>query len=183
MKIEMKRLLVMVWLCGWAMIGNSQSIYTQSFTDIDGGSVSLSTYQGKKILFMIAPLKEADSLKLNEIVAFAAKYPDSVKMVGIMSIEDGYVDSNKASIKSMYQGKGINMVLTQGMLTHRDAGTNQGTIMKWLTSRALNKRFSDDAGGVGQMFFVNEMGNLYSVLIAQTSLISPAVDRNLKRKL
>ncbi len=183
MKIEMKKLLFIVWLCGWAMIGNSQSIYTQSITNIDGGTVSLNTYQGKKIVFMIAPIKEADSMKLNEIIAFAAKYPDSVKLVGIMSIDDGYVDSNKASIKSMYQSKGINILLTQGMNTKKVAGANQGAIMKWLTDQTMNKRFDDDAGGVGQMFFVNEVGKLYSVLIAQTPLNSPAVDRSVKRKL
>ncbi len=182
MKIEMKRLLAILLLCGWAAVGSGQSIYTQSFTNIDGGSVSLNTFQGKKILFLIAPIKEADSLKLNEIVAFASKYPDTVKLVGIMSIEDGYVDSNKASIKSMYQSKGINILLTQGMNTKKVAGANQGAIMKWLTNQTMNKRFDDDAGGVGQMFFVNEVGKLYSVLIAQTPLNSPAVDRSVKRK-
>ena len=182
MKIEMKKLLAIVLLFGWATVGSGQSIYTQSLTDIDGSSVSLSTYLGKKILFLIAPVNEADSLKLDEIVAFAAKYPDSVKMVGILSIEDGYVDSNKASIKSMYQSKGINMVLTQGMLTQRDAGTNQGAIMKWLTTGSMNKRFNTDANGVGQLFFVNEAGSLFSVLIPQTPLLSAAVKRCIERR-
>lgn len=183
--MKMKWGFAIVGVLIWSLSTNcySQIIYSQSLTDIDGGAISLSTYQGKKILFLIAPSRLADSSKVDEIATFQAKYPDSVKLIGIMSIEEGYVDSNKVAIKSIYQSRGISIVLTQGMHTSSADSTNQSAIMKWLTRRSLNKRFNEDAAGVGQQFYVNEAGKLYSILVPQTPLISPAVERNLVRKM
>lgn len=182
MKCTMKGILWVLLLGGCLNVGYGQSIYTQSFTNIDGGTVALSGYQGKKILFVIAPML-GDTLKVNDLAAFWAKYPDSVKLVGIMSTEEGYADSNKAAIKSMYQSRGITIVLTGGMYTKKAAGNNQGGIMKWLTDKTVNKRYDTDASETGQLFFVNEAGKLFSVLIPETSLLSSSVQRNIERKL
>ena len=77
----------------------------------------------------------------------------------------------------------IAVLLTEGMFTKKSAGVNQSALMKWLTNRSMNKRFEEDAGGVGQKFFADEKGKLYSVLVAQIPLFSPAVDRNIQRHL
>lgn len=162
---------------------SAQSIHALSLTNIDGAQVSLNTFLGQKVLFIIAPVKISDSLKVDELATFNARYGDTIKLVGIMSVEDGYADSNKALIKALYQAKGVNLLLTQGMHTRKAAGASQTAIMKWLTDRNLNKRFDADGEGVGQKFFIDENGKLYSVLIAQTHLFSPAVERNIYRKL
>ncbi len=179
----MLKILFVLLLSGFVLSGYGQSADSLTIKNIDGADVSLLSYQGKKILFLIAPSDLSDSLKVNEIAAFNAQYGDSLHLVCIMSKEDGYVDSNKAAIKSMYQSRGLNVLLTEGMYTKKAAGTNQSTLMQWLTKRSINKRFDEDAGGVGQQFYVNENGKLFSVLVAQTPLLSPAVKRNIDRKM
>lgn len=178
----MIKILFVLLLSGFVLSGYGQSsVYTQSVTNIDGGQVLLNSYAGKKILFIIAPAKLADTAKVDELAAFNTRYGDTIKLIGIMSLEDGYVDSNKAAIKSMYQSRGVNIVLTQGMYTKKTSAY-QPALMQWLTKRTMNKRFEEDAGGVGQQFYVDESGKLFSVLIAQTNLFSPAVERNVYRK-
>lgn len=178
----MLKCIFLLLLSGFALSSFGQSaIYNQSVTNIDGGQVMLNSYAGKKVLFIIAPARLADTAKVDELVAFNTRYGDTVKLIGIMSLEDGFEDSNKVAIKSMYQSRGVNIVLTQGMYTKKSSA-NQSAIMQWLTKRTMNKRFDDDAGGVGQQFYVDENGKLFSVLIAQTDLFSPAVERNVFRK-
>ena len=144
--------------------------------------MALSSYQGSKVLFIIAPVDIEDSLKVSEIAAFNNRYGDTVKLIGIVSNEDGYVDSNKTKIKAMYQSKGVNIVLTEAMFTKKSAGANQSALMQWLTKQSMNKRFDENAKGVGQKFFADENGKLFSVLIPETDLFSPAVERNVYRK-
>lgn len=167
----------------FALRANGQSVYTQSIRDINDQEVTLSICQGKKTMFIIAPVEQADSLKLDAIAAFNNRYGDTIKLIGIISKEHGYVDSNKARIKAMYQSKGINMLLTQAMFTKKEAGANQSALLKWLTVKSLNKRFGEEVLGIGQKFFVDENGKLYAVLIPQTDLFSPAVERNIYRNL
>ncbi len=178
----MIKTLFVLLLCSAALSMYGQSADSLSVNNIDGSSVSLLSYQGKKILFLIAPARISDSSKLDELAAFNSRYGDTVKLVGIMSKEDGFVDSNKAKIKTMYQNKGINILLTEGMFTKKTAGANQGSLMQWLTKLSMNKRFEENAKGVGQKFFADENGKLFSVLIPETSLFSSAVERNIYKK-
>ncbi|MBC7387782.1 MAG: hypothetical protein H7329_01100 [Opitutaceae bacterium] len=114
-----KKLLVAFALL-FAVHGFSQTIYTQTINNIDGSPVALSSYQGSKVLFIIAPTKLADSSMVDDIDSFKVKYGDTIKLVGILSFEDGYADSNKAAIKSIYQSRGLgNMLLTEGMHTRK----------------------------------------------------------------
>ncbi|MFT3908295.1 MAG: hypothetical protein QM737_02630 [Ferruginibacter sp.] len=138
-----------------------QSIHNLSFTNIDGANVSLNTYAGKKVLFIIAPISISDSVKLDELKSFQLRYGDSVAIIGIMSIENGFSSANSSTIKSMYESKGINIVLTGGVYTKKTSGANQAGFMKWLTEKDDNKRYDVDAKGIWHKFFVNKEGKLY----------------------
>ena len=180
--ITMLKILFVLLLSGFVLSGFGQSVDSLTIKNIDGANVSLLSYMGSKTLFLIAPSRPADSAELKELAAFNVRYGDTIKIVGILSFEDGYVDSNKMAIKAMYQHKGINLLLTEGMYTKKSAA-NQSALMKFLTWQSLNKRVDDDAMGRGHKFFVNENGKLYATLIPQASLFSAAVKRIVERKL
>ena len=98
--MNIKRKLLVVFALLFAVHGFSQTIYTQTINNIDGSPVAFSSYQGSKVLFIIAPTKLGDSSMVDDIDSFKVKYGDTIKLVGIMSFEDGYADSNKAAIKA-----------------------------------------------------------------------------------
>jgi hypothetical protein len=135
----------------------------------------MGSYSGKKVLLIIAPSTLSDSLKIFEIKSFQDRYNDSVVIIGIMSIENGFNTSNGNTIKGFYQQKGINIILTSGMHTKKSSGSNQSALMKWLTTKSLNSKFDIDAMGVMQKYFVNESGKLYGVISPKTSLMDANV--------
>ncbi len=162
------------------MTGFSQSIHNLSFTDIDGGNISLNTYQGKRILFIIAPISSIDSSRLDELKKFQVYYGDSVKLIGVMSNEDGYTTVNSAAIKSLYQSKDIEIVLTSGMYTKKAAGTNQSSLMKWLTEKDFNGHYDTDAKGIWQKFITNKFGKIINVVSPRFSLFDGSLGWILK---
>jgi glutathione peroxidase len=180
----MKKLLILLFVSGvFSIIASGQSVYDLSFTNIDGGSVSLSTYEGKRILFIIAPVSAADSLRLDEIKTFQQRYgKDTLAIIGIMSNEDGYSAGNNTAIKNLYQTREIEIVLTGGMYTKKSAGANQSSLLQWLTEKDQNRRFDFDANGIGHKFFVSKGGKIFGSLLPNTSLADPVCDWMMHRE-
>ena len=152
----------------------SQNFSQMSFKTVTGDSVLLSSFAGRKTLFFIVPLNQSDPI-YSQLQAFKNRYLDTVRIVGVLSIEDGYQSASATAVQNLYSNMGI--ILTEGMYTKKSAGANQATLMKWLTHKNGNLHFDMDAGGTGQKFFVNETGRLYAVMPPQTQLLSPVIDR------
>jgi glutathione peroxidase-family protein len=176
----MRKLIILLFGIG-VLVNTSyaQSLYNLSFNDIDGGIISLSSYEGKRILFFIAPINEADSLRLTELQDFQRVHTDTVIMIGIMSVEDGYSSMNKSAIKNLYQARELAIILTEGMQTKRSAGESQALLLKWLTDKERNSRFNLDAQGSCQKFFISPEGKLNGALPGNISFLDPMVWRML----
>ena len=153
---------------------HSQSYAQQSFNTINGENVLLNSYLGKKTLFFIVPLSQSDPV-YPQLQAFKNRYLDTVRIVGILSYEDGYQSSNASAMQNLYSS--MNIILTEGMYTKKSSGANQSTMMKWMTSKTMNHHFDMDATGIGHKFFVNENGRLFGVMPSQTPLNAPIIDK------
>ncbi len=169
-----------VKVCGQLQV--SPSLHSLNITTIDGGVVHLDIYSGKKVLFYILPISVSDSSVLREIDSFTTIYSSKVQFIGVLSREDGYLDSNKNSIKNFYQSLGNKILLTSGIYTRKTSNSNQSEFMAWLTKKYLNKIQDKDAAGIGHKFFIDEGGRLYSDLLPQIPLFSTIVEKNILRK-
>lgn len=156
-----------------------QGIYDIKIKDLDGGVTALSKYTGKKMIFVILSGKEKDST-LNELAAFCTKYKDSAVVFGVLSIEDGYSDAGKGSVKQLIKSKIPGLVLTEGMYT-RKTSPGQSELTQWLTHTEQNHRFGNDITGPGCKFFVDVTGELYAALSPHTPLSSPVIVRVMSR--
>jgi len=161
---------------------SAQIIYDVSFKDIDGNNVSLNAYEGKRLLFIIVPLNQLDSAGIEQILSFQILYREKIKLVGIISIEDGYLPTNKEAIKALYQTKGIEILLTEGMHTKKEAGVSQSVLMHWLTDVEQNGQFDQDAKGIGHKFFISGVGKLVGSLGPNVPLTDPACARMVYRE-
>jgi glutathione peroxidase len=168
--LYLKYILVLLLLFT-AYIADCQGIYDQSFKDTDSKNISLKDFAGKKLLFIILPLKAADSF-VAQLKTFKATYVDKVQVIGVLSQEDGHSQVSKAEIKAVYHNTGILITDVVGFRK----GTGQSPLMKWLTNKAENGHFDMDVKGPGQKFFVNEQGKLYAVL-GQLPLTSPFINK------
>lgn len=156
------------------LAGNAQGFYQLSFKTLNGDSVQLSSYAGKKVLFIIAPLSQNDSV-YNQLISFKNRYGDTVKIIAVLSVEDGYQAANASAIQSLYSGTGIE--LTEAMYTKKTSGSAQSILMRWLTDKNHNNHFDMDAKGIGHKFFVSETGREFAVMPPQTALNAPVIDR------
>lgn len=167
-----------ILLSGFAILSglfvNAQNFWELSFKTINGDTVMLSSFTGKKTLFFLVSLNETDS-NYSQLQAFRNRYLDTVRIVGVLSFEDGYQTSSASTIQSLYSSMGI--ILTEGMYTKKSSGANQSSLMKWLTSKTKNLHFDMDASGIGHKFFVNESVRLFAVMPPQVPLGSPVINR------
>lgn len=178
----MKKTITLV-LALWCFTSMAQSLHSLTIKNIDGNNVNLGSYQDSSILIIcLAPVHTNDSIRIKEIDSLITMYGSKMKMIGVMSIEDGYVDSNKTVIKNLYSSRGITITLTEGMYTRKSSGSNQSVLLNWLTSKTQNHRFNIDAKGVGQKFFLDKYGKLFAVLSPEVPFISPIVENYINRK-
>lgn len=151
----------------------SQSLYQYTIFDINGDTIHLKT-DSTRMLFIIAPVNPSDTL-ISHIAAFKNKYGNQIKVIGVLSREDGYNDANKTVVKQIYDTTGV--ILTEGVYTHKTSGEQQAPFMKLFTHKDMNWYFDTDVVGVGQKFFVSRFGRLHAVLRPQTPLEGPAIKR------
>lgn len=159
-------------------------IYNLSIQTIDGKKVDMRTLKGKKIMVVIIPISSSDTnVSLPDLVAIEKKYNDSLTVIGIPSQEAGYTKTQADSLKKLYKDHKSNFILADGMQVKKSEDGKQGTLFQWLTIKERNRHFNQDADGVGQKFFIDELGTLYAVIGSQIKLSNPVINRILSRPL
>lgn len=160
--------------CLLNVLAFSQGIFSKSLVDIDGNNVALNSFAGKKVLVIIAPVKNPKLA--HQIDSFASVYASKVKVIAIPSYNDGYVDSNKVNIKQLYTS--AQLLLTEPMYTHK--GLNQSTFFSWIEGLKTSISNHLEIVGEGQMFFFNERGHLNAILYPPVPIFSVFVENKIQ---
>ncbi|MES2849440.1 MAG: hypothetical protein V4685_10320 [Bacteroidota bacterium] len=151
----------------------AQEVTSINISMINGDTISLDQFAGKKIMLVLLPVDtlEADSLFLLHIDSTARAYADSIEFIGIPSYEDGYRDSIHASVKNWYNDRlHLSFKITVGMYTHNSSGVLQHPLFKWITDEEQNGHLEATISGYGQKFLLNKSGGLMAVLSSGTML-------------
>lgn len=158
------------------------SIYSFSIP-LNGNSQSLSGYEGKKILVVTLPTVQnaaADSM-LYSLDTLSTAHTNTLKVIAVPSIEDGFTEVQASTLNTWYHSKLNSQVLiTDGLYTHKASGLQQHPLFKWLTDVNQNTHFDIDAEGPGYKFFTNGNGQLYGVLRPSTKISGNAVQKTLR---
>ncbi|MDZ4794953.1 MAG: hypothetical protein SGI83_11795 [Bacteroidota bacterium] len=158
------------------------SLHNYSVTKIEGGSQSLSAYQGKNILIITLPLVQnaASDSMLYSLDTLGAAHIATLKIIAVPSYEDGYTIAQKTQLQQWYRSKlGIHILVTEGMYTRRTSGAQQHPLFNWLTDEELNDGFDIDVAGPGYKYFGNETGQLYGVLRPHSKISGASVQKTL----
>lgn len=145
----------------------SGGIYDFSLTAIDGTSLPLSQLRGKKLLIVVLPASRQgrDSLMLLQLDSISRKYPSQLTILGVPSFENGFTTGSLAALRQFYGSvMGPQLLLAQGVYTNKSSGSGQNTLFAWLTDKNKNGHFDEEVKGPGQKYWVNETGQLVSVL-------------------
>jgi len=157
---------------------NSPYLYT--VPKIEGGTQSLSVFEGKKLLIVTLPLVQnasSDSL-LYSLDTLATAHASNLKVIATPCYEDGYNPINKSALQTWYRSKlGSHIIITDGLYTRKSSGSQQHELFKWLTYANENGRFDMDIIAPETKFFINTDGRIYGVLRPQTKLWSQTLNR------
>jgi glutathione peroxidase len=179
----MKRYFILVvLLVALAYTGMAQSIYDIGLNDIQGRSFSLTTFKGKKMMFIVLPVKEKDSAKMKELSNFILQNTGKIFVIGIPAAYETVTAKQEKEIEPMYRRKQVPpFIMTQSAQVGKSAGGNQYPLMKWLTDKELNKHFNQDIKGEWQTFFVDETGMLYAVMGPEIPLTAKTITNIINR--
>jgi glutathione peroxidase len=153
---DMKILLLMI---GWWMLPGS--IYTLQFTDIDGNSISMSQFQGKKILFVNIATGSTRTGQLGELQQLHEQYADRVVIIGFPSNSFGHEARSNAEIKQFCTTTYNTSFLFAQKISVK--GESVHPIYNWLTLISENEMMDQQMGSDFQKFLVDETGKLIGV--------------------
>ena len=154
-------------------------LYSLSINDINGTKIELSQFRGKKIMFVILPLFEQDSVIIEGLVNFQ-KESKNLIVIGILSNELGFKPGAEVQIKSMYSvQRNSSIILTEAMNIRK--GSEQSPLLQWLTNKDKNKIFDNEVRGINYRFFVDESGKLFAIIEPEANWKNPVFNKILSR--
>lgn len=158
--------------------------YSLLFRTVEGRTIDVSTFKGRKVMFVILPLSEQDTtVSIRELKELSKKHDTSLVIVGIGAEETGFKKGDGIKLKDIVAERSNSFFITEGIKVKKAAKEGQAPLLQWLTNHNNNKHFDNDASGIGQKFFVDEEGDLYAVMGPEVKLSNPVIERILGKPL
>ena len=158
----MKKDLILFFGLIIAALDPSSSLYTIDIQRLDGTTINLGTFTGKKIIIIEFDVSNYDKTQLRLLDSFQLANKDVVVIA--TPAKDFGREVSVQSIKNIATDQKLSFIITQPVFVSRSAGKNQHPLFKWLTDVNENIHFNYDADHPGQTFIVDEKGDLYALL-------------------
>src|SRR6185437_8542333 len=150
------------------------SIYDYSFTDIDGKTVKISDFKGKKILFVNVASKCGNTPQYKQLEAISKKYAGKLVILGFPCNQFGLQEPGpKDSIKKFCSlNYGVTFTLSDKIEVK---GKDQFPIYTWLTTKTLNGVMDSEVKWNFQKYLVDEQGHFVQMFIPRMKPDDPQV--------
>ncbi len=155
-----------------------QSIYDIAINAIDGKSISLLEFKGKKILFVNVASECGFTKQYKELQALSDKYQDGLVVIGSPCNQFGRQEPGDASqIQEFCElNFGVKFLLTEKIDVK---GNKQHPLYKWLTSKELNGKKSSSVKWNFQKYLVDDKGRLIDYYFSITKPMSSKITKHL----
>jgi len=142
----------------------NESIYKLSIKSIDGETINLAEFKGKKILFVNVASKCGFTSQYEGLQKLHEEFGKNVVVLGIpcnqfLNQEPG---SNKEIVSFCEKNYGVSFQLTEKIEVK---GRNQHPIYSWLTSKSKNGLMNSEVKWNFQKYLVNENGELLEMYL------------------
>jgi glutathione peroxidase len=140
----------------------SKSIYDYSFTSIDGKVVALSSFKGKKILFVNTASECGFTPQYKQLQEVYEKYKSNLVVIGFPANDFGKQEpgSNREIQSFCSKNFKVTFPMSQKVTV---LGDNKDPIYKWLTSKELNGKENSEIKWNFQKYLVDEHGKLIKI--------------------
>lgn len=149
---------------------STSSIYNVQFQTVSGDTVSMSQYEGKKILLVNIATGSSKVNQLGELQQIKQQYGDSLVIIGFPSNSFAKESRNNAEILQFCQNNyGVNFLLAA---KNPVSGFGVQPIFSWLSNITQNGVMNNEVLGDFQKFLINESGMLVGVFAPSVSPLS-----------
>lgn len=138
------------------------SVYSISIQGLNGKTISLSDYKGKKIIIAAVSADNLQKGQLRFLDSIQANNP-SVAVITVPASD--YKGANDSlTIDGVKKSNTLKMQVAAADGVKKANGARQNRLMQWLTSVSLNTHFDLDVTTDNQLYVISESGILYAVL-------------------
>lgn len=149
------------------------SIYSLEFQDVDGNTVSMNQFQGKKILLVNIATGSSKVNQLGALQQLHQQQGDSVVVIGFPSNSFDDEGRSNAEIKQFCQSNyGVTFLLAS---KNPVKGAQIQAVYNWLTNASQNGVMGDSVINNFQKFLISETGNIIGVFGPSIDPMSPEV--------
>lgn len=165
---------ILMMVCYSNFLISQESIYDISINDIDGNSIDIGLFKGKKILFVNVASNCGFTNQYKSLESLHNRYKDKLVVVGVPCNQFGGQEPGEASeIKTFCTNTyNISFLLTEKIEVK---GDNQHILYRWLTEKRLNKIKNSNIKWNFQKYLIDEKGNLMDFFYSTTSPISSKI--------
>lgn len=158
---------------------STASIYDIDVTGLNGESIDLNTFKGKKIMFVNVASKCGFTPQYEQLQKLHENYGDKVTIIGMPCNQFGGQEPGSADEIATFCKK--NYGVTFQLLEKADVkGEQQHPLYSWLTQKSLNGKQDSEVKWNFQKYLVAENGTLLEVFPSGTDPLSEEVLKHLK---
>jgi len=152
------------------------SIYTKQFTTLKGTHISMSQYQGKKILVVnIASNSEYAAVQLPQLEQLYQQYKDSVVVIGFPSNDFGNESRTDDDLKFLLRNT-YNINFPISVITGvKDSTSDTHAIYQWLQRTGENGNMNVKVKRDFQKYLIDKDGTIIGVFAASTNPLDTAI--------
>lgn len=149
------------------------SFHSLSFQNTDGNTISMSSFQGKKVMIVNIATGSEKVSQLIALQQLQQQYNDSLVVIVFPSNSFGYESRNDSEIKQFcLSGYNSTFIIAAKSPV---AGTNINPVFSWLASKTKNGEMDAPAGGDFQKFLVDKDGMLIGVFSPKVSPVDSEI--------
>lgn len=153
----------------------SPVIYEYSITDINGNTIHLSGFNGKKILFVNTATNSAYANQYGRLEQLYQLHKDSLVIIALPSNSFGNEPNENDSILSFVQSHyDIHYILASKINV---TGDSIAPLYQWLTQSSENGAFDNPVHGDFYKYLVNREGQLIAVSAGMTDPMDSVIQK------
>lgn len=156
---------------------NLSSIHHLNFTSIEGEIISLSTFEGKYILFVNVASECGFTPQYVDLETLSKQYKDQLVVIGLPCDQfGGQEPGSSEEIQSFCkQNYGVTFPLSEKIEVK---GKQQHEIYKWLTDKSKNGRSSSSVKWNFQKYIVDPEGKFVNYYYSITKPLNEKITNN-----
>jgi glutathione peroxidase len=159
------------------------SIYSHQYTDLSGNTVSMSQYQGKKMLLVnIATEDEKAATQIPQLEQLYQQYKDSLVVIGFSSADFGGEPRTDNEIKLLMQNTYHTLFPISARVGIKDSTANTHPLFKWLQHKSENGTMDIKLSRNFQKILVDKDGSVIgffgSAIEPMSAMIQNAIKNN-----